>query len=220
MIRVEAVIGNLGDAGGVVLPPGVEVDPVWLSRWDAQKRRLRKRSAGGRDIAIALVRAGALRDGDVLAVDGTVAVVARIEAGEVLVFTIEQDPAVTREEASVRALRLGHVLGNQHWPMRVRHDASDAAGGIEVVVPLSLDRRVVDAVVRAHRLEGFAWHFRPADPGEAELLATVSHEHPDDHAYERRINVPDSGVAVALTEGGHDHGTGWHVHAGSDPRHA
>ncbi|NBT93419.1 MAG: hypothetical protein EBT47_00050 [Chloroflexi bacterium] len=79
MIRVDTVIGNLHD--GYELPVQFEQDVLWLSRWDAQKRRLRKKSVGGRDLALALVRAGELRDGDVLALDGDAAVVARIEAG-------------------------------------------------------------------------------------------------------------------------------------------
>ncbi len=201
MIRIETVVGNLHD--GYVLPSELTEDTLWLSRWDAQKRRLRKRSAHGRDLALALVQAGELRDGDVLALDGSAAVVARIEAGEVLVFTlaeVEGEGAPALAATAVRALRLGHVLGNQHWPMQiVHHDtAGGGPGSLEVIVPLSVDRRVVDAVVRAHRLEGVAFHFRPASPGEARLHATSAHDHADDHAY-------TSGAGAIHAHGGSPH---------------
>jgi hypothetical protein len=107
----------------------------------------------------------------------------------VLVFRLAgaPTPAVLAE----RALRLGHVLGNQHWPVRLRPAPSpqtvedDPAGSatLEVVVPLSLDARVVDAVIRAHRLQGVSYAFRPATPDETGAVPTPPLPHADDHAY-------------------------------------
>ncbi len=229
MIRVDTVIGNLHD--GYELPVQFEQDVLWLSRWDAQKRRLRKKSVGGRDLALALVRAGELRDGDVLALDRDAAVVARIEAGEVLVFTVDptepsRDPGhvgAETQSVSVRALRLGHVLGNQHWPMRIRQDGDH----VEVVVPLTIDRRVVDAVVRSHRLEGVSYVFRAAGHDELELVGDASHVHADDHVYER-LRHPGNEESTEMPIGGLSKGadlsdltvTGLtHTHDGSTHSH-
>jgi urease accessory protein len=200
MIRVEEIQGNL--LRGFVPPAGAELDELRLTRWDAQKRRLRKRTAAGRDVAISLARPGALADGDVLHADRDVTIVATVEAGEVLVLTL--DPTVPPAQLALNALRLGHVLGNQHWPLRI-HDSGDGAAGAgapEIVVPLSLDRRVVDAVVRSHRLEGVTYAFRAAEPGEILDETPVPPAHLNDHAY----------TAAHAHNGhahdGHDHGDG------------
>ncbi len=191
MIRVEEIQGNL--LRGYVPATGAEMDELCLTRWDAQKRRLRKRTTGGRDVAISLARPGALADGDVLHADPDVTIIATVEAGDVLVLTL--DPTVPPAQLALNALRLGHVLGNQHWPLRI-HEPDEAAGAItdggadastgttpEIVVPLSLDRRVVDAVVRSHRLEGVSYTFRAASPGEILDEAPLPPAHLNDHAY-------------------------------------
>ena len=41
-------------------------------------------------------------------------------------------------------VRLGHVLGNQHWPIASVDEA--------VLVPVTLDRAVMETVLRTHHL--------------------------------------------------------------------
>jgi urease accessory protein len=161
MIRVDRILGNV--ERGFVLAAD-DVDELWLTRWEAQKRRLRKRTRAGRDVAIALARAGELADGDVLYAAADATIVARVEAGDVVVFTLA---AGSPADLAANALRLGHVLGNQHWPLRLQPAAGQAGDWPEIVVPLALDRRVVQAVLEAHRLEGVSYRFRPAAAGEA-----------------------------------------------------
>jgi urease accessory protein len=206
MIRVEAVLGNV--SRGFVPPRGSEVDELPLTRWDAQKRRLRKRTRAGRDVAISLAHAGALRDGDVLYAGADATVIAAVEAGEVLVLTLA--PVGSPADLALRALRLGHVLGNQHWPLRLaphgdlRGGGAGAVDALEIVVPLALDRRVVEAVIRAHRLDGVSYAFRPAAPGEVLDEAPVPPAHQNDHAYaQARVHDHDHGY-----EHGHAHHAG------------
>lgn len=171
MIRIEHIRGNVHH--GFRIPPQATVEELWLTPWEAQRRRLRKRTAGGRDLAIALDPAGELADGDVLYAEPDATVIVRRQAGEVVVFRLESAPEPAT--VAINAVRLGHVLGNQHWPVRLPSAAGDdpacaetiEAAIVEIVVPLSLDRRVVEAVIRAHRLEGVTYAFRPATPGEA-----------------------------------------------------
>lgn len=177
MFRVEEIQGNI--RRGFEPPAGSTLDRLQLTRWDAQKRRLRKSTVGGLDVAISLARPGTLSDGDVLFAGPGVTIVAAVEAGEVLVLTLTE--GAPPSDLALRALRLGHVLGNQHWPLRVL-ESSDG-GAPQIVVPLSLDRRVVDAVIRAHRLEGVTFTFRPAEPGEVLDEAPLPPAHLNDHAY-------------------------------------
>jgi urease accessory protein len=203
VIRVVAVLGNLDR--GFIAPEGAAPDELRLSPWDAQKRRLRKRTRAGRDVAVALDRPGALADGDVLYAGPDAVVVVRVDAGEVVVFRLSGAPDPTSLAAN--AVRLGHVLGNQHWPVRLRPATADqlSVGAVEIVVPLSLDRRVVDAVIRAHRLEGVSYSFRPAAPGEATGAPAALGPHADDVAYgplyEHRHDHQDEHAAGGAPDG-------------------
>lgn len=211
MIRIEQILGNA--TRGFDTSTHGPVDELWLTRWEAQKRRLRKRTAGGRDVALALARAGTLADGDVLYAGPDATVIARVEAGEVVVFRLHE--ADTTAGLAANALRLGHILGNQHWPLRLRVDSTDLSS-VEIVVPLSLDRRVVDAVIRAHRLEGVSYHFRAATAGEVLDQVDPPEAHQNDHAYDdhRHGPVDNSAIDAALR---HDHGDGrFHNHAPTD----
>jgi urease accessory protein len=186
MIRVERVLGSLAQG----YAPSSAIDELWLTRWEAQRRRLRKRTRGGRDVAVALLAPQPLADGHVLYADAEATVVVRVEVGDVVVFRL--DPAADTHTYVVRALRLGHVLGNQHWPLRIQRSLPPAdAGGptvtsaeaVEILVPLALDRRVVQAVIESHRLEGVTYYFRAAAAGEALDSPAPPPAHQDDHAY-------------------------------------
>jgi urease accessory protein len=61
----------------------------------------------------------------------------------------------TSSEAIHRAVELGHALGNQHWPAVVKN--------LRVYVPLTVDRKVMDSVMRTHRLEGITWEFQSSE---------------------------------------------------------
>lgn len=89
------------------------VDVVRLTRADLARRRLRTQTQAGQDVAIALPRDQQLFDGAVLEMDGTSAVVVRVEAEEWLRFA-PSNPAA--------ALRLGYFCGNFHWRVRFEKD--------------------------------------------------------------------------------------------------
>lgn len=174
MRRIEQVLGN------------VHEDPVWheryltalragtietltLSPWDAQKRRLRVTTDRGTDLGIALTEEGVLRDGTVIAQDAEngALVVVRVPGRRLLVLTIEGGDG---DQLAERGVRLGHVLGNQHWPARV--------DGCRVEVSLQIDERVVRSVLKTYQLEGVRYEFvdAPTLP-EPNLAVDPSHNH-------------------------------------------
>ena len=122
---VEKVLGNSAEPVWAERLKDAVTDELELSQWDAQKNRLRKETTGGRSVAVALERGAFLRDGDILYWDGEkrLAVVCRIRLCPVMVVDTAGLEALPREEALSAAVRLGHALGNQHWPAVVKKSA-------------------------------------------------------------------------------------------------
>ena len=50
----DSILGNAADAEWKARLEGAQVDWLELSQWDAQKNRFRRKTAGGRSMAVAL----------------------------------------------------------------------------------------------------------------------------------------------------------------------
>lgn len=180
MRRVERILGNVHAATlwrkrfETALATGA-LETATLSPWDAQKRRLRVTTDAGSELGLILTDDTTLGDGAVLEYDeasGHLTVV-RVPGQRLLVLTIEGDEA---ETTAMRGVRLGHVLGNQHWPARVE--------GRRVEVALPIDERVVRTVLETYQLDGVRYEFVDA-PGlpEPNLTADPSHRHAHPHPH-------------------------------------
>ena len=150
---VEKVLGNRADGAWAARLNGASVDWLELSQWDAQKNRLRKETEGGRSMAVALERGESLRDGDVLEWDeaSRSAVVCRIRLCPVMAVDLTGLAALGVESAVSSAVRLGHALGNQHWPAVVKKGV--------VYVPMTADEKVMSAVMDTHDIAGVTYAF-------------------------------------------------------------
>ncbi len=177
MIVVEAVLGNLGEDARLRdlhrrWQAEGRVETVALTPLDAQKGRLRIQTDKGTPLGLSLGRGTALRDGDVLHLDEAQArmIVAQLMPEEVLVITVK--PAAAEEFLRV-AVRLGHVLGNQHWPVKVE--------GLSVYVPVSVDRQVMETVLKTYGLQGITYRFEDASVGAIPRIVPHDHPHPHGH---------------------------------------
>ncbi|MGH7785307.1 MAG: urease accessory protein UreE [Candidatus Binatia bacterium] len=153
MILVEEVLGNADDPEWAPRLAAGSVDPLVLDHWEGQKNRLRKKTVGGVEIAVSLDRSTSLRNGDVLLWDAATsrAVVARISVRDVMIIHLDAVSAQAPEIALRTCVELGHALGNQHWPALVK--------GTRVYVPLTIDRRVMESVMKTHRFEDVRYEF-------------------------------------------------------------
>src|ERR1700691_4800886 len=96
-----------------------KVETLLLSRAEAQRSRMRKRSDAGTDIAIVLEDGHHLRHGDVLVVGEDKMIVVQLEPEDVLRFRVKEGIIPPAEEKSV-AVKLGRFIGNLHRPIRTR----------------------------------------------------------------------------------------------------
>jgi urease accessory protein len=107
---VEAVLGNLTELDR----PVKAVDELDLTAEERERAHLRARSRGNREFIISLPRGAELHDGDVVYVEGGVAVVVVAAPEDVL----EVSPRTPREWALA-----AYQLGNLHRPARFLPDA-------------------------------------------------------------------------------------------------
>ena len=183
MILVEKALGNARDPSWAQLLEDAVIDTLDLDQWQAQKSRMRLKTEAGVEVAIALDRNTHLRDGDVLAWDepNLVAIVARVTLKEVMVIKLDALLSRSPEELARACVELGHALGNQHWPAVVK--------GTSVYVPLTVDQKVMDSVMRTHAFEGITREFAPGAevipylaPHEARRLFGGADSTPHSHA--------------------------------------
>jgi len=189
MNLIESVLGNCNDADWKIRLASLRIDEFRLDQWEAQKNRLRKKTAGGVELAVALPRTCQLKDGDVLACTDTDAVVVRIALKEVMIIDLSRAAALPPDAIARSCFELGHALGNQHWPAVVKDS--------RVYVPLTVDRKVMDSVMRTHRFEHVTHAFVPgADvipylaPHEARRLFGGADATPHSHAQAYQTAAP------------------------------
>ena len=188
MVIIESVLGNSGDPEWVARLSAARLDVLALDQWEAQKNRFRKRTAGGREVAVSLDRGVILRDGDVLVWDAQAqsAVVVRLSLRDVMVIHLDGLKALAPEIAMRTCVELGHALGNQHWPALVKEGV--------VYVPLTVDRKVMASVMRTHAFQGVEYAFMPGPevipylaPHESRRLFgganATPHSHVDQYTY-------------------------------------
>jgi len=178
MILVEAILGNVSEDARLCdlqrqWQARGRTETVDLTPAEAQKGRLRTVTDRDTPIGISLGRGSIVRDGDVLYLnepEGRM-IVARLKPEEVLRITVK--PAGSPADLLRVAVQLGHMLGNQHWPVKIE--------GMTVYVPVSVDTKVMDTVLRTYNLDGIEYRFEQGNVGAISRVVPHEHPHPSRH---------------------------------------
>jgi urease accessory protein len=164
MLRVDGIVGHADEPRF----RGRRVERLSVAWSEASKRRLRRDTDAGTDVAIDVPRGTYLADAAVLFDDGECIVVVerRPEAALVVSF----DPALPAAKLVEQAVRLGHAFGNQHVPLDVE--------GEEVRVPLTTSEDVARATLERLELDGVEMRVAPVALARVRPLPTgQAHEH-------------------------------------------
>jgi urease accessory protein len=189
MILIESTLGNVRDSKWAEALEGAAIDWLELDQWEAQKSRLRKATIGDVELALSLDRNSHLHDGDVLIWDEgkRAAVVARITLREVMIIDLQEVVGEQVEKMVQTLFELGHALGNQHWPAVVK--------GTKVYVPLTVDKKVMNSVMKTHALPGVRHEFMPGSdvipylaPHESRRLFGGASDTPHSHHHASKDN--------------------------------
>ena len=227
MLIIESILGNIRDKQWQDRAEKVKVDYLTLNQWDAQKNRLRRTSEQGNDIAVSLPRNTFMQNGDVLAFDeaSSTMIVAKINLHDVLIIEIKELLKRDQSELVRLCIEVGHALGNQHWPAVVREG--------KIILPLTVDKKVMLSVLRTHAFPGITYDFHPAEvaipyllPHEARRLfggadqGSVDkshHMHGAHGGYGAVAPEADHGAAMPVGQHSHDGGRTHHAdHAPAD----
>ena len=149
------IIGNTHSPEWQPRLKNATIDYIELDQWNAQKSRLLALGESGQPYAMAFERGVKLSDGDIIAYDsssGNLSVI-RLKMSDVLVIDLSSLEKRPTSEAVALAIELGHAIGNQHWAALVRDNS--------LMVPLTVDRKVMLSVMRTYNFEGINFAFRP-----------------------------------------------------------
>ncbi len=148
MLRISHRLGNIHQDSDLAAQVTQwehthQLEEVTLNEREAQKSRLRLQTSTGQELGLVLPRGTEIADGDIFAfTDREGGLLVHLALQEVMVLTLR--PGLSPSEQHHWLVRLGHVLGNQHWPIVSVNEA--------VLVPVSLDRAVMETVLRTHHL--------------------------------------------------------------------
>ena len=176
------ILGNISAPAWRERAEQATIEYIDLDQWTAQKSRFVARGTSGREYAVALHRHATLSDGDIISyreAEREMAVI-RLRMNDVMVIDLGALMHQEMPTALHIAVELGHALGNQHWPAVVQ--------GSKVYVPLTVDRKVMQSVMRTHSFEHVAYSFRPAEqiipylsPHEVRRLMGAAHHNEHHH---------------------------------------
>jgi urease accessory protein len=94
-----------------------KVEKIELNRLEADRIRIRKVSDKGTDLALTLNPGSHIHDGDVILVAEETMVIAKRESENVAIISLNND--ISAEQILDMAIKLGHIIGNMHRPIRV-----------------------------------------------------------------------------------------------------
>lgn len=123
-----------------------QLDEATVDERDAHKGRLCIFTDRGQEYGLILTRGTVLTSGDVFAREAEEgAVLISLLPQELMVLTLRNDLSV--EDRLHWAVRVGHVLGNQHWPV--------AMVGEQICTPVAIDRAVMETVLKTHHVADY-----------------------------------------------------------------
>jgi urease accessory protein len=170
ILHVTEILGDSREA----CYAGRRRETVTVGSADAAKRRLRLRTDAGTDVGVDLPRGSYLREGAVLADDGSRIVVVERALEQALVIRLPS--GLAREALIGAAARIGHAFGNQHTPMDV--------DGEEIRVPITTSAELAEQTVRGLELgPGIELAVEDVRLGCHGPLTTPAHGHGHGHEH-------------------------------------
>lgn len=150
---ISEIIGNTHSPEWHEKLHDFDVENIYLDQWVAQKSRFLAKGDEGNEYPVALKRHTQIQDGDIIIFDedNRKAAVLRLKLNDVLVIDLSGIENQDKDTIIRTCVELGHAIGNQHWPAVTK--------GTKVYVPLTVDKKVMMAVMDTHNIPGISYKF-------------------------------------------------------------
>lgn len=122
MIHINKILGNIHSDSDLYekyqdMLKKDKVEKIELSRLQADRTRIRKVSDKGTDLALTLNPGSHIYDGDVVLLTEERIIIAKRGSENVAIVSLNKD--ISTEQILETAIKLGHIIGNMHRPIRV-----------------------------------------------------------------------------------------------------
>jgi urease accessory protein len=97
-----------------------KVEEIQLSRLEADRTRIRKLSNKSTDLALTMESGSHINEGDVLLLTEEKMVIVKRESENVAIISLNND--VSAKQIMETAIKLGHIIGNMHRPIKVTNN--------------------------------------------------------------------------------------------------
>lgn len=125
MIHINKIVGNINSDSDLqekyqTMTKNDNVEKIQVSRLEADRTRIRKLSNKGTDLALTMEPGSHIYDGDVLLLTEEKMVIARRESENVIIISLSSD--ISTQQILETAIKLGHIIGNMHRPIKVTNN--------------------------------------------------------------------------------------------------
>jgi urease accessory protein len=125
MIHINKIIGNINSDSDLheryqTMMKNDKVEKIQISRLEADRTRIRKLSNKGTDLALTMEPSSHINDGDVVLLTEEKMIIAKRESENVVVISLNND--ISSQQILELAIKLGHIIGNMHRPIRVTNN--------------------------------------------------------------------------------------------------
>ena len=122
MIHINKIIGNIKSDSDLheryqTMMKNDKVEKIQISRLEADRTRIRKLSNKGTDLALTMEPSSHINDGDVVLLTEEKMIIAKRESENVVIISLNND--ISSQQILEIAIKLGHIIGNMHRPIRV-----------------------------------------------------------------------------------------------------
>ena len=125
MIHINKIIGNINSDSDLheryqTMMKNDKVEKIQISRLEADRTRVRKLSNKGTDLALTMEPSSHINDGDVVLLTEQKMIIAKRESENVVIISLNDD--ISSQQILEIAIKLGHIIGNMHRPIRVTNN--------------------------------------------------------------------------------------------------
>ena len=125
MIHINKIVGNINSDSDLDekyqdMMKKDKVEEIQLNRLEADRIRVRKLSNKGTDLALTMIPGSHINDGDIVLLTEEKMVIVKRESENVAIISLNNH--ISAKQILETAIKLGHIIGNMHRPIKVTNN--------------------------------------------------------------------------------------------------